>query len=602
MLDVSTAPTGTTDLDPNDPDPNDPDPNDPDTHEPDLPDLDRTALERFGWEHVHHGQREAVEHLLAGRDVVTIMPTGYGKSAVYQLAAVLLDAPVVVASPLIALQADQEAGLLEAPGAPPTASVNSSKSASQLAAAWEMVEGGGASILFVSPEQLAKPEILERLSERGVALVVVDEAHCVSSWGHDFRPDYLRIGDAVRRLGHPTTLALTATASLPVRREIVDRLGMRDPAIVSHGIDRPNIRLAVVRHADADAKRDAVADEVVARAEAAPGSGLVYVATRKDTESLAAILRDRGLSAEAYHGGLAAKRRDGIHGRFHDGETRVVVATSAFGMGIDKPDVRFVVHEAVPESIDAYYQEIGRSGRDGDEASATLHYRSEDLGLRAFFASRKPGRATVRRAVEALEQADGPLTVVDVAERSGLARRTAGSVANLLEEAGVVRSDDRGLVADGPVDAEEAVARVREVTGGQERIAASRLEMMRSYAEARTCRRRVLLGYFGEQDAQECGHCDLCEETGAQDHGAAGTAAQEHDSGTVAADEVSDDAPDESPERCLDVETEVEHREWGRGTVMESEADRATIFFEGQGYRVLSRELVEENGLLTSVE
>ena len=274
------------------------------------------------------------------------MPTGYGKSAIYQVAAQYLHSatgrPAVVVSPLIALQEDQLDGLAADLGPDAAVAINSSHSDAEVEAAWQAAESGTAAFLYLAPEQLAKDTTVERLARLGVSLFVVDEAHCVSSWGHDFRPDYLGLGAVRERLGNPPAAALTATASPPVRDEIVERLGMKDPLVLVHGFDRPNISLDVVRHHGDKDKRSAVLHQVAGLAR--DGQGLVYAATRKDTEKYAAKLAAEGLRAEAYHAGLAAAERERIHELFLADGLDVVVATTAFGMGIDKPTVRFVVH------------------------------------------------------------------------------------------------------------------------------------------------------------------------------------------------------------------------------------------------------------------
>src|SRR5436305_581337 len=252
-------------------------------------DLDRTARDAFGWDQLRPGQLEAMQSVMAGRDTLLVMPTGAGKSACYQVPALLIDGPTVVVSPLIALQRDQVIDLLEH-GA---FAANSAQRAAVLDEGWEAVAAGDVEFIFLSPEQLAKAEIRERLAGVSPSLLVVDEAHCVAAWGHDFRPDYLRLGDVIEQLGHPVVIAMTATAAPPVREEIVRRLGLRDPAEVVRGFDRPNLFLEVVQPRSDDSKRDAV----VLRAAAEVKPGIVYAATRKDAESYAAALSELGLRA-----------------------------------------------------------------------------------------------------------------------------------------------------------------------------------------------------------------------------------------------------------------------------------------------------------------
>ena len=379
------------------------------------------AAGSFSLDALRDGQLAAMSALAEGRDVLAVMPTGYGKSATYQVAALYLHqqqqklqgrtgGPAVVVSPLIALQEDQLEGLNRHLGEGAAVAVNSAHSDADVDAAWDAVESGKAVYLFLAPEQLAKQETVERIARLDLTLLVVDEAHCVSSWGHDFRPDNLNLGNVRESLGNPPVAALTATASPPVRDEIVERLGMQDPLILVRGFDRPNISLEVVRHHEDKAKRKAVLSQVASLTTSGQ-KGLVYAATRKDTEKYAAKLVAQGIRAEAYHAGRSASERELIHEQFLADDLDVVVATTAFGMGIDKPNVRFVVHADIPESLDAYYQEIGRGGRDGDKARAVLHYRSEDLGLRKFFGTHAPDQESLLAVLKVLKSAGAPATV-----------------------------------------------------------------------------------------------------------------------------------------------------------------------------------------------
>ena len=305
--------------------------------------------------------------------------------------ALLLDGPTLVVSPLIALQRDQLEGI-EDTRAPQAVAVNSTQRGGERQQAWETIRRGEVEYVFLSPEQLAKDEVIDALADLGVSLFVVDEAHCVSAWGHDFRPDYLRLGHAIQRLGHPRVLALTATAALPVRRDIVQRLDLHEHREVIASFDRPNLHLAVERFTDDTDKRHCVITRV-RTLTADPGNrcGLVYAPSRKDTEFYAGELAQCGVRVAAYHAGMRAADRERVHERFLADKLDVVVAASAFGMGIDKPDVRFVAHTSVPESLDSYYQQIGRAGRDGQPAEVTLFYRPEDLSLQTFLtASRAP--------------------------------------------------------------------------------------------------------------------------------------------------------------------------------------------------------------------
>ena len=319
--------------------------------------------------------------VVGGRDVLVVMPTGSGKSAIYQIPALLLDGPTVVVSPLIALQRDQVEALTET-GTADAAHANSTQNATERADTFDRLRAGELEYLFLAPEQLANAETFAELKATPPSLVVIDEAHCISAWGHDFRPEYLRLGQAIEGLGHPQVLALTATASPIVREEIVRHLGMRDPLVVARGFDRPNLHLTVRRFSDERAKQDALLQAV----REATSPGIVYVATRATAEDLAGKLWQECVEAVYYHGAMSRAEREEAQAAFMDGRFDVAVATTAFGMGIDKPDVRFVFHYDIPDSVDSLYQEIGRAGRDGEPAEIVLFYRSEDLGLRRFFA------------------------------------------------------------------------------------------------------------------------------------------------------------------------------------------------------------------------
>ncbi|CAA9439992.1 MAG: ATP-dependent DNA helicase RecQ, partial [uncultured Pseudonocardia sp.] len=339
-----------------------------------------------------------MQAVVAGRDTLAVLPSGAGKTAVYQVAGQLLDGPVLVVSPLIALQRDQVERLVEVGDrAGRAAQLNSTMSAGDQRDALDSLRDGTVRFLFLAPEQLAKPDVVDAIAAAKPALFVVDEAHCVSAWGHDFRPDYLRLGGVVEQLDHPTVLALTATAAPPVRAEIVERLEMRGPEIVVAGFDRPEIRLEVDHHADARAKELGVLDRVLGEVGAGRGPGIVYSATRKGTETFAEALADRGLRARHYHAGLGRGDREDTQRAWMADELDVVVATTAFGMGIDKPGTRFVVHAEPADSLDSYYQEIGRAGRDGRPALAVLVHRQEDLGIRRFFAAGAPAEEELQQ-------------------------------------------------------------------------------------------------------------------------------------------------------------------------------------------------------------
>lgn len=573
---------------------------------PDGQKLSALAASAFNLPSLREGQLAGMAALAAGRDVLAVMPTAYGKSAIYQVAARYLHqgdlhrgegsgqgGPAVVVSPLIALQEDQVDGLLEDLGTDAAVAINSSHGDAEVEAAWQAVESGKATFLFLAPEQLAKPATVERIAALNISLFVVDEAHCVSSWGHDFRPDYLSLGAVRRQLGNPPVAALTATASPPVRDEIVDRLEMKDPLILVHGFDRPNISLDVVRHHEDKPKRQAVLNQVAALAR--EGHGLLYAATRKDTEAYAAGLVADGLRAEAYHAGRPARERERIHEDFLADRLDVVVATTAFGMGIDKPNVRFVVHADIPESLDAYYQEIGRSGRDGEPAAAILHYRSEDLGLRKFFTTSSPDPDALLAVLKALKSAEGPTPRSRLAEHTGMPARRITGLVNQLEEAGAVAAGKRGvrLASAGKLPA--LVRTAVELSEARQNVEHSRLAMMRAYAETDGCRRQFLLGYFGEDLPQPCGNCDNCAEAAASSgDGKAAT----HDGGRPGTANGLTRGGNPAAVAAFPLQSGVVHKEWGPGLVMRHEDDVITVLFEQEGYKTLSSSAVLEHELL----
>ncbi len=525
--------------------------------------IGRVARDSFGWSELRPGQEEVIAAVVAGRDALAVMATGYGKSALYQIAGVLIDGPTVVVSPLIALQRDQVSDLRDGDvgGA---AAVSSAVKQSERRDALEDARQDELEFLFLTPEQFSNPEVMANVTAARPSLFVVDEAHCISEWGHDFRPAYLRLRAVVEQLGGPTVLALTATASPHVRDEIVQRRGMRDPLVQVSGFDRQTIHLAVERFHDEQSKRRAL----VERVRDARGSGIVYAATRKEVEELA-----EELGAVAYHAGIAGKRRDAIQDDFMADRAPVIVATTAFGMGLDKPNVRWVFHADIPDSVDSYWQEVGRAGRDGEPARAILFYRPEDVGLRRFFArSGKIDGEQIGDLADAIAAAPGALEPQDLKEELELSGSKLSAGLARLEEAGAIEILSSGEVAEDRLG-DDSVEQALQTQANRQSFDESRVEMIRAFAElAAGCRRDFVLSYFGQPFDPPCDACDLC------------------DAGR------GDVAPHDEP---FAVGARVVHRKWGGGVVQRYGARDVSVLFDDVGYKALALDVVTDGDMLT---
>jgi RecQ family ATP-dependent DNA helicase len=356
---------------------------------PTSPNRADELLGTLGFSSWRPGQREAVEAALEGRDSLIVMPTGGGKSLCYQLPGLASENLTIVVSPLIALMNDQWQRLTAA--GHPVAMISSGMSTGAAREALDQVRGGAARIVYCSPERFASTVFLDALAQRRIDLLAVDEAHCVSEWGHDFRPDYLRLPEIAERLGRPTVMACTATATKAVAAEIVNRFGLREPLQVRSGFDRPNLSFDVVPLEGKGSKARRLALLEAGLGDPANRPAIVYCGTRRDTDELTTHLRERGLRALAYHAGIEAEGRSAAQASFMSGEAEVVVATNAFGMGVDKADVRSVWHMTIPTSLEAYYQEAGRAGRDGLPARAVLLAMKGDLGRLVRFNEQRSG-------------------------------------------------------------------------------------------------------------------------------------------------------------------------------------------------------------------
>jgi ATP-dependent DNA helicase RecQ len=470
----------------------------------------RSLRETFGITRLHDGQQEVIARVLAGQDTLAIMPTGAGKSLCYQLPALHLPGTTVVVSPLISLMKDQADKLDKAGVA--VEQLNSALRKREQDASMQRIAGAEAAIVFTTPERLTDVAFIDTLRGQRISLLVVDEAHCISQWGHDFRPAYLEIANALQALDEPPVLALTATAIADVIEDIRQQLGRPRMHVVNTGIYRPNLRFQVAQSTRKEQKLDQLR-EALGRSR---GCGIVYTATVKACEEVHDRLLAAGESVTRYHGKLPATERHANQDRFMAGKARVMVATNAFGMGIDKADVRFVIHYQMPGNLESYYQEAGRAGRDGQPADCVLLFFRKDKQVQQFFLAKRYPSADDLQAVHAVLSAAGvPLKQEAIAGTlNGITENRISVALNLLHDGGIAamnRSRAWSLKAGGDASLErlQKLAAAYEEKADRDQEA---LERMVFYAQTGFCRWRVLLEYFDEPmvEGERCGHCDNC--------------------------------------------------------------------------------------------
>ncbi len=475
------------------------------------------VLERvFGHRRFLDGQSRIVSALLGGRDALAVMPTGGGKSLCYQLPALLMDGVTVVVSPLIALMKDQVDALVRR-GVAATV-INSTIGQDEQRARIAAMRRGEWKLVYIAPERFRQRAFVEALKSADIALFAVDEAHCISQWGHDFRPDYQRLGEALEMLGRPQVVALTATATPEVRADIVRQLGFTDHEECISGFARPNLSLNVTACARVRDKYERLRSVVEQY-----GTGVVYCATRGKVEEVAEAMEGWGVQVIAYHGGLKEDERARLQDEFISRKAAVAVATNAFGMGIDRSDVRFVVHFEIPGSLEAYYQEAGRAGRDGEPGWCELLYNYADTRTQEFFIDgNNPGAEMIRGLYQVLlNRADGRHEVMASIEQlsewlgngNGMA---VGSAISVLVRHGMIERFDvpgqriRGTRLKRPGVKAGELELDRAALEEKDRRDRDKLRRMISWADARVCRQRMILEYFGESGAADCGNCDVC--------------------------------------------------------------------------------------------
>lgn len=472
-----------------------------------MPDLERALREQFGFDSFRPNQREVIEHLLAARHTLAVLPTGLGKSLCYQLPAQLMPGLALVISPLIALMQDQVEALRRR-GFRNVTSLSSALSPAEVGRRLGEIETGQHKLVYVAPERFDSPRFQQLVRQSELSLVVIDEAHCISQWGHDFRPHYRTLLARLPELRRATFLAVTATATLEVQNDIAATLSLPSLERVIADFDRPNLRLETIK---ADQREDKD-NQLIEMLKHESGAAIVYASTRKEATTAHQLLLQSGIDATLYHAGLGTGQRVEAQQRFLQDECRVIVATVAFGLGIDKPNVRRVIHYNVPGSLENYYQEAGRAGRDGDAAICTLFYSQSDVRTQRFLLDQAYPESKVVGQIYGVLREAAPLAIAvgDLATASGTPEITVNAALQLLHEQGRI-----ALTADGKYAMPEQADAdwkldVRELNARRFR-ANERLKQMVAYALDPKCRRAAILGYFGQRFSPPCGACDVCD-------------------------------------------------------------------------------------------